>query len=167
MDSRIARAGAWLYRRAENVLALMLGVMFVAFIAQIVFRYFLNWPTGWSSELTVVAWLWMVLFGTAFVLRDSEEIRLDFLTVMASPRARRVMSTIAAAAIVVLYALALRPSADYVSFMKVESTSYLKIRIDYLYSIYIVFLVVAIVRFVWGTWQLWRRSEADSPSAAS
>ena len=31
--------------------------MFVAFIVQIVFRYFFNFPIGWTSELSVVTWL--------------------------------------------------------------------------------------------------------------
>ena len=48
-------------RLAENVLAGLLGVMFFAFMVQIVFRYFFNLPTGWTIELTVVTWLWMVL----------------------------------------------------------------------------------------------------------
>ena len=51
------RAVDWLRRRAENVVAGLLGVMFVAFIIQIVFRYFFNFPIGWTSELTVIAWL--------------------------------------------------------------------------------------------------------------
>jgi len=57
----LVRAGGWLARRAENVLAALLAVMFVAFIVQIVFRYLLNFPIGWSSELTVITWLWGVL----------------------------------------------------------------------------------------------------------
>ena len=55
----------------------MLGVMFFAFMVQIVFRYFFNFPTGWTTELTVVIWLWMVLWGAAFVVKESEEIRID------------------------------------------------------------------------------------------
>ena len=131
---------------------LVLGAMFVAFILQIVFRYFLNWPVGWTSELTVVAWLWMVLWGAAFVLRDDEEIRFDLLLAGAPRRRRRIMGTVAGVAIVVLYALSLPGAADYVQFMKVEHSSYLKIRLDALYSIYIVFLVAAIVRFAWLVW---------------
>jgi TRAP-type C4-dicarboxylate transport system permease small subunit len=151
----MVRAGAWLRRRAENVLALMLGAMFVAFLLQIVFRYFLNWPTGWTSELTVVMWLWMVLWGAVFVLRDDEEIRFDLLLASASRRRLRVMGALSALAIIVLYVLSLKGSWDYVTFMKVERSSYLKIRMDHLYSIYLIFLVAAIARFAWGTWRLW------------
>ncbi len=53
MNPGLKRLGGWLYRRAENVLAAMLAVMFFAFLLQIVFRYVLNWPTGWTNELSV------------------------------------------------------------------------------------------------------------------
>jgi TRAP-type C4-dicarboxylate transport system permease small subunit len=53
----------------------LLAVIFVAFIIQIVFRYAFNFPVGWTSELSVAAWLWLVLWGAAFVLRDEDEIR--------------------------------------------------------------------------------------------
>ena len=36
----------------------------------------------------------------------------------------------------------------YVTFMKVESSSYLKIRMDWLYSIYLAFLVAVLVRYL-------------------
>ena len=54
MQSTMQRAVDWMRRRAENVVACLLGIMFVAFLIQIVFRYFFNFPIGWSSELSVV-----------------------------------------------------------------------------------------------------------------
>ena len=90
MDPR--KVGRWLQRRAENVLAGLLGVMFFAFMVQIVFRYFFNFPTGWTTELTVVTWLWMVLWGAAFVVKESEEIRIDLVTSMVGRRARLAMA---------------------------------------------------------------------------
>ena len=45
---------------------------------------------------------------------------------------------------------------DYVTFMKVEKTAYLKIRFDLLYSIYIVFVVATICRYLWLGWQALR-----------
>ena len=82
------RAGGWLYRRAENVLAAMLALMFAAFILQIVFRYLLNLPIGWTNELSVILWIWLVLFGAAFVVREEEEIRFDLIYAVGRARAR-------------------------------------------------------------------------------
>ena len=53
--------------------------MFAAFIVQIVFRYLFNFPIGWTSELSVITWLWLVLWGAAFVVREKDEIRFDYL----------------------------------------------------------------------------------------
>jgi len=151
-----------LQRLAENVLAGLLGVMFFAFIVQIVFRYFFNFPIGWTSELTVIAWLWMVLWGAAFVLKEREEIRFDLISAAVGRPARRVMGLIVGGSIVALYAVSLPATVKYVTFMKVEHTSYLKIRFDWLYSIYVIFAVAVIVRYVWILWQLLRDSAPES-----
>jgi TRAP-type C4-dicarboxylate transport system permease small subunit len=158
-------AGAWLRRRAENVAAAMLAVMFAAFIIQIVFRYFFNLPTGWTSELTVVLWLWLVLWGAAFVLREDEEIRFDLISGAARRRARIAMGIVTALALVVLYGVSLKPSFDYVAFMKVEKSSYLKIRMDWLFSIYVVFLVAVIARYLWLLSRLLRGKDLGAPDS--
>jgi len=154
--------GAWLRRRAENVAAAMLAVMFAAFIIQIVFRYFFNFPIGWTSELTVVMWLWLVLWGSAFVLGEKEEIRFDLIYSAVGPRARIAMAIAFSVSIVLLYGASLPASYAYVSFMKVESSSYLKIRLDWLYSVYLVFLVAIIVRYLWLLWRLVRGKDPEA-----
>ncbi len=151
--SRLARIGAFLRARAENLLAAMLAVMFTVFILQIVFRYFLNFPIGWTHEISVIMWLWMVLFGTAFVVRDSEEIRFDIIYGAVSRNWRRAMVVASAAILVVLFSMSLPAVVDYVLFMKVERTAYLKIRFDWLYSIYAIFAVATIVRQLWLGYQ--------------
>ena len=141
--------GEWLRRRAENVAALLLATMFLAFIAQIVFRYVLNWPVGWPAELTVATWLWLVLWGAAFVVREDEEIRFDLLYGSVPGPVRSVMTIVSGLALLALYIGSLPAVFDYVTFMKVESMAYLDIRIDVLYSIYLLFAVAIIVRYVW------------------
>jgi len=137
---------ARLHRFAEAVAAFLLAVIFAAFIAQIVLRYVFNWPVGWTTELSLAAWLWLVLWGAAFVLKDDEEIRIDFLADRAGPRTRRVVVALGALAILVLFGMSLKASYDYVTFMKVEKSSYLGIRMDFTYSIYLVFAVAVMLR---------------------
>jgi TRAP-type C4-dicarboxylate transport system permease small subunit len=148
----------------------MLAVMFLAFLLQIAFRYLLNFPVGWTSELTVIAWLWGVLWGAAFVVREREEVRFDILYGALSARARRIAGVFTGVAIVALYAMSLPAAVDYVRFMKVERTAYLKIRFDYLFSMYVLFVVAIIVRYIWILARLVRGkdlTEADSPSVSS
>lgn len=139
----------WLSHAAEAVAALMLGVMFISFLITILFRYVLNWSSGWASELSAVMWVWLVLWSAAFVLREREEIRFDIIYGAVSARVRRVFTVITAAGVVGLFLLSLPAVWDYVTFMKVQSTSYLHIRYDWLYAIYIIFAVAVILRYLW------------------
>jgi C4-dicarboxylate transporter, DctQ subunit len=153
----MTKMGQWLAARAENIAAAMLAAMFAAFLIQIAFRYLAGLPTGWTHELSVILWLWLVLWGAAFVVSEREEIRFDLLYGSVGPGARRAMVIVTAVALIALYLVSLPAVASYVSFMKVEKTAYLKVRFDYLYSIYIVFVIATIVRYlslagraVWG-----------------
>jgi len=161
MSPALNRGVEWIRRRAENVVAALLAIMFVAFIVQIVFRYFFNWPVGWSSELSVIAWLYMVLIGSAFWLKEGEQIRFDLLAGALGPRARRVVTFLVATAAVVLFGMALPATVKYVAFMKVESSSYLKIRLDILYSVYVAFAVAVVVRYGWLAWCALRGEVAE------
>ena len=166
--NKLQALGAWCYRRAENVLAAMLAIMFVAFFIQIVFRYLINLPIGWTQEITVIMWIWLVLWGAAFVIRESDEVRFDIIYGTATAKMRRVMCVITAIGLVALYGLSLPAVVDYVAFMKVESSAYLKIRFDLLFSIYAVFAVAVIVRYVWLCWRaVWGTApEAFDPTRA-
>jgi len=158
-----------LYRFAEFVAAMLLAAMFLAFMAQIVFRYLFNFPIGWTSELTVVTWLWLVLWGAAFVVTEPEEIRFDLIYSAVSAPTRRVMTIVTAVALLLLYGLSLPAVVDYVTFMKVQSTAYLEIRFDWLFSIYVIFAVAVLVRYAWILWWALRGRGPDAfdPTKAS
>ena len=156
-----------LHRFAEAVAAGLLALIFVAFLVQIVMRYFFNAPVGWTTELSLAAWLWLVLWGAAFVLKDNDEIRIDLFTARASYRSRRVIGAIGALAVIVLFGLSLPGAWSYVTFMKVEKSSYLGVRMDITYSIYIVFVVAVIARAVRQLVRGPDRSTPDLPSSAS
>lgn len=149
MNTTLITAGRWLRRRAENVAATMLATMFFAFLIQILFRYILNWPSGWAYELSIICWLWGVLWGAAFVVSEREEIRFDVIYSAVGRRIRRGFTLVSGLALLALYGGSLPAVFDYVSFMKVEHSAYLKIPFNWLYSIYVVFAVAVVVRYLW------------------
>jgi len=149
-----------LQRAADFVAALLLAIIFVAFILQIVLRYVFNWPVGWTTEVSLIAWLWLVLWGAAFVLKEHEEIRIDFLTANVGRRWRIGFGIVAAVCVIVLFTLQLPAAYDYVSFL---NTGF-----HVLFSIYLVFSVAVIVRNLWNLVQLLRGKDpadaaGDSP----
>ena len=145
--------GEWLRRRAENISVLLLATIFVALIVQVFFRYFVNMPMGWTDELSLIAWTWLVLFGAAFIVRERDEIRFELFQASVPSSIRRAMMLISAAALVILFAIALPAVLDYVTFMKVQRTAYLHVRFDLLFSVYVIFAVAAIVRYLWIGWR--------------
>jgi len=160
-----SNATAWFRRCADDVAAVLLVAMFVAFLVQIFMRYVLNWPVGWSAEVCALAWLWGILWGTSFVLAEEDEIRFDIIYRSVGRRTRRVFDALSAIAIVALYAVSLPATVSYIAFMKVERSAYMDIRFDYLFSIYILFACATIV---WYSRILWRavRSDGGSDDAA-
>ena len=169
MTDRALRAGRFLRRRAEDAVVALLTAMFVVFLLQIVSRYLLSWPIGWTHEVSVMLHLWIVMFGAAFVVRDSEEMRFDLLYGAVGQNGRRVLVILGSGIIVGLLLWSLPSAWDYVTFMKREKTAYLKVRFDWLYAIYIIFAVAMIVRHFWFCWQaaFGRAPEALDPTQKS
>ncbi|HEY5365473.1 MAG TPA: TRAP transporter small permease subunit [Casimicrobiaceae bacterium] len=168
MSSRLPAAGRWLRRRADNVTVLLIGTMFVCFLLQIVFRYVLDAPLGWTEEVTVLCWVWVVLWGAAFVLSDADEIRFDIVYSIVPAPMRRAFTAISSIALVVLFSWSLPATWSYVTFMKREHTAYLHMRFDFLYSIYLIFAVACIVkhlRLAWLAYQGATPSDANAVAA--
>lgn len=138
---------SWLARRADNVAVGLLAATFVIFILQIVSRYVIRDPLGWTLEACLLCWLWLVFWSGAFNLRDQDHVRFNVLSEAVGPRTRRIFAIISAFAIIVALAASLPATADFVSFMAIEKTSLLKLRFDYVFAIYLVFAVAIIVRY--------------------
>jgi TRAP-type C4-dicarboxylate transport system permease small subunit len=158
---KLVAVARWLRRRAENISALLLLVMFLCFILQIVARYVFNYPLGWTDEVSVLAWIWCTLWGAAFVLRERDEVRFDIIYSAASENTRRIYTIITGIAAIALFGIALPAVISYVLFLKVEKSAYLGIRLDYLYSIYIIFSVAVIIRYAALTWRAIRGHAPD------
>jgi len=163
MPPILPRLGARLRRGAEHVAAALMAVIFVAFVIQIVLRYGFDLPLGWTSELSIIAWLWLVLWGASFVTTDEEEIRLDLLVAAAGPRVRRWMEALGTLAVLGLLGASLPASWAYVRFMRVERSAYMDLPFDGLYAIYIVFVLALMTR---GVWRLARMLRGDGGPGA-
>ncbi|BCH20788.1 TRAP transporter small permease [Mesorhizobium sp. L-8-3] len=150
---RLASLKTWLGRRAEEVLALMMASLFVTFLIQIVFRYFLNLPLGWTIEYVSITWLWGILFGYAYVTRDCEIIRFDIVYSAVPTSVQRAMDVFTGLTCAAIFLWSLPAVWDYVTFMAVERTAFLRIRFDHLFAIYLPFAISVAVRCLINAWQ--------------
>ena len=137
---------------AEAVPALLLATMFACFIIQVFMRYAMNSPVGWTVEVCVIAWLWILLWGQSVSVEERDEIRFDIVYGSVRPEVRRWFRLIFSALLVGIYAWSLPALWDFVTFMKVQKTSYLDIRFNWVYSIVLIFSAVTILRYLWIFW---------------
>lgn len=162
----VPRLLRWLQLGANHVLVLMMATMFVSFILQIGFRYISNKPLAWTDEVCVLMWLWGILWGASFVMSNRDDIRFDVLTSHVPRGVRRVLTVVVSAAIVAILLLSLPASWSYISFMKVEDSAALGIRMDFFFSIYLAFVVAMVVRHAWLGIEAMRNRLFDDASAA-
>lgn len=137
---------------ADAVPAIMLAAMFVSFIIQVFMRYVMDNPVGWTVEVCVIAWLWILLWGQSVSAEERDEIRFDIVYGSVSPQLRRWFRLIFSVFLVGLYLWSLPALWDFVTFMKIQDTSYLDIPFSWVYSIALIFSVVSIIRYVWVFW---------------
>ena len=79
---------------ADHVAVGLMATMFACFLLQIAFRYVLDRPLGWTEEVTVICWVWVVLWVASFILTDDEEVRFDIVYGAVGERARRVFTLV-------------------------------------------------------------------------
>jgi len=140
---------SWLLKGAEGVAAAMLAAMFFTFILQIFSRYVLAEPFGWTLELCLTLWIWIVFWGNAFIVRHDEHVTFDVLYHGVGPRTRRIFALLGSAAIVVGMAVSLYPTWDYIDFLKIKKSATLRIPLRTIFSIYAIFIIAAVVTYGW------------------
>ena len=163
--------GRWLRARADDVAVALLAVLFLTFVLQIVSRYVLRDPLGWTVELCLTLWLWTVFWGSAFCLGDRDHVRFEILYLAGGRRVRRVLALVSAIALVVGFVAALPPTWDYVTFYRIKRSGTLGIRLDYVFGIYLVFAVAIVARYALRALALVRGETpeiaAEEPGSAS
>ncbi len=152
----------WFTHGSEFIAAGMLAAMFLTFLLQIFSRYVLLTPFGWTLELCLTLWIWLVFFGNAFVVRERDHVTFDIFYLMAPSRVRRVLALISAAAIAGGMIWAFLPTWDYIDWMKIRKSATLKIPLRTVFSIYAIFMIAVAARYIWRFIDILRNGPPDS-----
>ena len=157
---------AWLKDRADNIAVALLAAMFVSFILQILFRYVVGEPLAWTLEACLLTWLWLVFWSGGLLLEDKDHVKFDIVYAAAAPAARRIFAIVSALVIIVAFGAALPATFDFIAFMKIESSSSLGVRLDYVFACYLIFCAGVLVRYGLRALGRLRSNEASEPPAA-
>lgn len=142
---------------AEAVGIALYAAMFLTFIAGVAMRYVFGRPLTWSDEFCVVLLLWCTFWAGAFAVRLGEHVTFDILYGAAPPQGRRALAFIGAVGFAAVLFWALPATWNYTAFLWRETTSTLRLRLDWVYACFPLFMVVIALRFLWRGGQLARR----------
>ncbi|WP_298917681.1 TRAP transporter small permease subunit [uncultured Roseobacter sp.] len=170
---------------ARSVAAAMMAIMFLTFVLQIVVRYSarLEWlpdrfpfldPSlyGWTLEFCLFLWVWIVFWGNAFVVRDSDHVTFDILFHAVRPAVRRWFIIISGVTIAVVLILSVEPTWSKFYILRLKKTATLSavfgdwIRMRDIYAIYIFFLIAVALRYAWAAYSAVRYG-VDAPTHGS
>lgn len=146
---------------AEALSALMMTALFATFLLQIFSRYVMDEPFGWTLELCLILWVWIVFFGAAFILRSEDHITFDLLYLAVPPGPRRIMALVSAIAVAGALLWSLLPTWDWVSFLRIKKSATLHIPMRDIYIVYPLFVVSVAAAYLWRLWSVLRHGAAE------
>ena len=147
--------------RADNVAVGLLTAIFLSFILQIFSRYVIRQPLGWTLEACLLSWLWLIFWSTAFTLKEEDHVRFTILSDHVRPAIQKIFVVISAICIITAMSVSSPATIDFVTFMSIEKTSLLKLRFDYVFSIYLIFSTAIISRYLWRLLYLLRGQDRE------
>ena len=150
---------------ADTLSAALLLALFLTFLLQIFSRYVLSDPFGWTLELCLSLWIWVVFWGNAFIVDNKDHVRFDLIYQESPRRIRRLCGLVSAIAISIAMAISIYPTWDYIDFMQIQKSASLQIPFKTIFSVYLVFLVAVALSYGWRSWLLMKGTDPDEDSA--
>ena len=157
-----------LKRCADALGVALFTLMFGVFLVQIIARFVFNRPLPWTDELAVALYVWVILWASAAIVPEREQVVFDLVWNSVGRSTRRGMRIAGALLIGGLAAAALPACWDYVSFMRRESTPVLDIPFMLVFAPFIALLLAMVIRSAWAIAQALRDQgleEAGLPHA--
>ncbi len=114
-------------------------VMFSCFVLQVFFRYVLRNPLPWTQEIIVVAFVWIVMFGSCYTMRGRWHVKFTLVYDNLSPRMAATTRMIGNILIVATLACLLMPSYNYAIFQEFQKTAIVRIPYTVLFMPFVYF----------------------------
>lgn len=174
-------------RVAETISAMILAAIFIIFLLQIFTRYapkiawlmpvtpIYDWmialePIGWTVNLISLLWVWLIFFGCAFFVRESDHVAFDVFFQALSRSWQRYFAMATALIMVVAMLYSFGPTWDAIfgsRLMELKKIQTLrvpvtgdKIPIKWLFASYILLMIVITLRYLWRGFMLARTATA-------
>jgi len=121
-------------------------VLFVVFLLQVFYRYFLNNPLTWPPEVISTAFIWTTVLGACYAQRLADHVSFTVVYERLSARGQLAFRLLGNLFVAIAFLIALVPVYRYVQFMEFQRTTVLRIPYSWVYAPFLVFQVLIIGR---------------------
>lgn len=142
---------------ARLVSVVLFATMFLAVLAQVIFRYVLNMPVGWFVEVALNSFLVGAFWTIAWHVPIADHVRFDVVYARVPEAVQHVLRAVSGLVVAALLLTALPAALKYVAVMNRINTGVLKMPLSWVFGIFVVFLVVMSARFVFDALVALRR----------
>jgi TRAP-type C4-dicarboxylate transport system permease small subunit len=142
MESRILRLLDGILR---GVCAALMGLLALAVILSVFFRYVLSLTTVWSEELITVLFIATTFLGTAMVSKDNDHIAIEFLFEALPARAVRAVRIFVSLIVITVMAVVFQASLRWIAVSGDLRTTGLDLPFRWLYSLLPVSCVLVVL----------------------
>ncbi len=122
--------------------------MFLTFVIQIFFRYFLNNPLTWPYEVTVFGFIWTALFGALYAKRKNSHVKFTLIYDHMSPGKQLIIRLTGNLLMLISFVMGFYPAYDYIMFLAYQKSTVLFIPYNIAYFPYLVFMAGIIIRLI-------------------
>ena len=125
-------------------------VLFVVFILQVFYRYFLNNPLTWPPEIISIAFIWTTMLGACYAQRKADHVAFSLIYDRLPALGQLIFRLIGNGFIAIAFIIALKPTYDFIMFMDFKESTVLKISFFYIFFPYLVFLLLISGRMLYA-----------------
>jgi|ETNmetMinimDraft_13_1059891.scaffolds.fasta_scaffold57880_2 TRAP-type C4-dicarboxylate transport system permease small subunit len=122
------------------------AILFIVFVIQVFFRYFLNNPLTWPFEVTLIGFIWTTLLGACLAQRNREHVEFTLIYDLMPAKWQGKMRILANVLIITAFIIGLYPSWDFIQFMEFEKSTVLRIPFSWIFLPFFIFLIIIIGR---------------------
>jgi len=115
-------------------------IMFVTIIIAVFFRYVLRHPLTWSMEVSVIGFVWTVIFGACYTMRRRSHIKFTLIYDKLKPKPAAVFRMLGNLIIAVTFISLIFASWKYSFFVGFQKTAVFRIPFTYIFLPFVYFL---------------------------
>ena len=115
-------------------------IMFLIILVQVFFRYVLRHPLTWAMEITVIGFVWTVIFGACYTMRRRSHIKFTLIYDLLKPRPAAVFRLLGNLIITGVFLSLVYASLKFSLFVGYQKTPVFRISFTYIYMPFVYFL---------------------------